>query len=746
MSTSALLRVVKSLFYLTVVGVPLFYIARTVYPYGLAKSLFFQIVVELLLAAWLLLAYYDRRFRLSWTPLTVGLAGFAVFLLLTTFMGVDPWRSFWSTQERALGVFTMLHVLGFVAVTSSLFRVIRHEPFFYASLGTSLAISLLAFLQLSIPHLLLPSESVQARPGSTFGNPSFLAGYLTFNIFLALYLLLNWIRKRREGEVFSRLAPWFLLVVLAADGLVLFLTETRGDILGIVAGVILLLILFAIEPPRIKGFSERRLYVIILGVLVVLGAFFWITRSNSLWGKVPGLGRFQEISLQGESLVPRLIALEAAWKGFKEKPFLGWGWDNFNIVFNKFYDPRVLQVSYQETRFDKPHNFVLEYLVVGGALLALAYLCVFAAFFLQARRIFDRLLGNVFIAAAGAYIVRNIFIFETLGPLLMWGLFLGVIDALYVSQKKEFSVPSPRSISWGALGLVFLPAVLLLYFINIRSIQASNHQFWGFNYFLHGKPLAAIQSFKRGLEMWSPYGWNLKRDYASVVTEAYFYNPGLIPDKEAREALRAMEEAVQEHPLDAYYHYALVDMYNQVSNIDPETLLPAAERAAATALVLSPRRQEVYFSLAKTKSLQGDNEAALQLLKEALSFDPKVADAHFYYGLVAYALKDHETGYREIQEALSMGRKWKKYHEPRVVGNFFADSGHLDEAISLFETAIAMEPNDLEARTKLGVAYFIKGEKGKAKEQLEIVSKQFDFRTSPSYASMKPILEALGIR
>ncbi len=747
MSSRTLFRIVQGLLYLLIAGTPLFYLSRTVYPYGLSKTFFFQAVVELLFVAWVLLAWREPRFRPRSTPLIIALSLFAGILLLTVFTGVDPWRSFWSTQERAVGVFTLLHIIALVFVLRSVVRELRVERLLYVSLGASLLVSLLGFLQLFVPRLLLPNEGIQFRPGSTFGNPSFLAGYLIFSIFLAGYLWYRRYRLRMERRgTTSSFAAWFLSVCFLADGIVLFLTGTRGALLGAAAGAFLFLGLLAWSTSQ----QTRRVVLVVLGSFVLFGLFFWGTRGNLLWKEVPGLGRFQGLSLQSDALAPRLIALEAGWKGFKERPLVGWGWENFNVIFNKFYDPRALEANYQETRFDKPHNFILEYMDAGGLPLVLAYIAVFAAFYWEASRIRDRLWGNLAIAAAGAYVVQNLFLFETIGPLLLWAVYMGLVDAAYAEEKEgkvsgsKSVLPSSR-VSLGAALAAFLPAAFFVYFINIQSVIASSYQFWGFNYFLNNRPEEAIKSFMQGISLWGPYRWNMERDYAIAVAQAYFYNPDKVSAEEAKQAVRAMEASVRAHPLDAYGHYALVDIYNQVSNIDPSRYLPAAEKEAATALVLSPNRQEVYFSLAKTKSLEGDNPAALKLLQKALALDPQVPDAHFYYGLIAYALGDNDTGYRELQKSLALGRSWKNYNEARVAGNFFADSGYLEEAITAYSAALALNPFDLEARTKLGVAKYIKGDMAGARENLLEVSRYFDFRTSPSFASLKPILNALGI-
>ena len=62
----------------------------------------------------------------------------------------------------------------------------------------------------------------------------------------------------------------------------------------------------------------------------------------------------------------RLMAWQSAWQGIKERPFQGWGLGNYEIVFNKYYNPKFLKYGFTETVWDKPHNWLLEIGVTAG--------------------------------------------------------------------------------------------------------------------------------------------------------------------------------------------------------------------------------------------------------------------------------------------------------------------------------------------------------------------------------------------
>lgn len=748
--SSRLITLIRVLVYGTIVVVPFFYLRQGVYPYILSKTLFAQILIEILVFAWIGLAILDARYRPRMNLLLWSLVGYMGIFALNLVFSEDPLRSFWSSQERMTGFFLFLHLGFFALVLASMRKEFNFERILHSSIVASVCVSVLAMLQLVIPNLLLV-ERIAGRPGATFGNPTFFAGYLVFNIFFALYLLIKEQLEKSQKNAGSKpisLTTWLLLGAFACNVLALFITQTRGDILGFAVGIFSFIAIFAIRPPQFgsKLLRSRKIYIGFIILLFVGSAGFWFTRSSMVWEKVPGLNRFTNLSLSSNEIQPRLIALRAARNGIRERPLRGWGWENFSIVYNKNYDPRALELNYQETRFDKPHNLYAEYLVTGGVPFFLAFLWLMGVLIYTLLHLRSSVYGWLLIPAIVAYLVRSVFIFDTLGPLLMLYLVIG-FSAGMRSAEDDISDPcAPKRIQGGAVlvGVLLVGSLIVAYAINIKAMIASYHQYFGFTYFASSKPEKGIVSFNKAIAIKSPWRWNLKRDQAAGFAEAYFNNPTRVSKPAVQAAIRGMEEVAAQHPKDAYNHYILVDMYNQVSDIDPEYYLAGAEREAAIALELSPDRQEVYFSLAKTKSLRSDYPGALKLLDYALNLNPKIPDAHFYYGLIAFASNLPDIGYRELKISMEMGRKWKNANEPRVVGDFFADAGYIEEAIELYKASIALR-DDIEAQVKLGIAYYVKGDMDAAREVLFQAMGRFDITKSPSYLQILPILNDLGL-
>jgi tetratricopeptide (TPR) repeat protein len=297
------------------------------------------------------------------------------------------------------------------------------------------------------------------------------------------------------------------------------------------------------------------------------------------------------------------------------------------------------------------------------------------------------------------------------------------------------------------LAISLIAGGILLYSLNGTAFAASSDAWDGHEHLqLLGDPAGGIASLEKGATTANVYQWDFVRDYANTVAQAYFYNKAGVPQAAVQAAIAAMEQVTAGHPNDAYNHYLLADLYNLGYDIDPKNYLAKAEVQEQAALQLSPSRQEIYYYMSKTKNLENDDEGALVMAKKALDLDPKVPDSHFYYGMLAFALGQKDTGYNEVKTAMALGRQWHDFYEARVSGDYFADAGHLAEAIDLYKAALKLQPTDMESEAKLGAAFYIAGNIDLARKYLSDAASTFNFSQSAAYTEYQPILDALGIR
>ena len=395
------------------------------FPFITGKNFLFRAGVEILFALWIFLMLRDKK----WIPrksLVLFFVCLTVFILaLSTIFGADPSRSFWSNYERMEGLVGHLHLLIYFLMLISIFKTDADwRAFFHVSFLANIFVAFYALFQLAGK---IAIHQGSTRIDATLGNATYMAVYLLFHLFFLIYFFI---------QAKSMVWRWAYAALFILDAVLLYETATRGAILGFLGG----LLLFAI----ILGFrGQKKIYKLSAAALIafifILGASFYLIKNASWVQQNPVLGRFAALSLSEQTTQSRLIIWQMAIKGWKERPILGWGLENFNLVFNKYYDPRLWP---QEPWFDRAHNVVFDYLIAGGILGLLSYLgIIFAAFYCLLRVIFSKK-ENAYAAAAlagllGGYFFQNLFVFDQLTSYILFFGFLAFIHHLYLNEYAQ---------------------------------------------------------------------------------------------------------------------------------------------------------------------------------------------------------------------------------------------------------------------------------------------------------------------
>lgn len=364
---------------------PLVISNSTFYPYIFGKAIFFQVLIEILLIFYLVLIIQKPEFQPKVTPLNIALLVYFLVLILTTFTSLDPIRSFWSIQQRMTGTFNLLHFGAFFLIVSSVFKS-RRDWFWL--LRTSLLVSALVSI-----YELFRSTSVS---GSTLGNTGFLAAYLLFNIFFALFLII------KDKKLIWRI-PYSLILVL--NLFVFYSIHKRAAYVGLFAGLFLFLLssIFTLKNRK------RCLALILLSIFLITSAYvFWDQRESFLIGDKS-----------------RVISWGVSWNAWQDRFLLGWGPENYVYAFAKHFDPEYAK-DYSHW-FDKAHNQIFETAVTTGLIGLLSYLSVFAI----ALYNFFRQRNFLFLSLLVAYFITNLFWFDTTSSLICFFLVLSLSQTLW---------------------------------------------------------------------------------------------------------------------------------------------------------------------------------------------------------------------------------------------------------------------------------------------------------------------------
>ena len=365
-------------------------------------------------ALWLVLMLFDARYKPRKSWVLAMLAIFVGIVALSSIFGENFYRSFWSNYERMEGLVTYLHLLAYFLVLAGTMKTEKvWNRLFNTSLFASVIIAFYGIFQL---YGIFQTHQGN-RLDASLGNASYLAIYMVFHIFLAMALFYR-------AKDFRK---WIYLFVIALESFVLYYTETRGAILGIIGGLLIAWILIAIFSSNKKS---RLAHASLLAGMIIIVVGFWSLKTTDFINKNAVLGRFARISLTETTTESRLTIWKMSWQGFKEKPVFGWGQENFNLVFNKYYEPILYK---QEPWFDRAHNVFFDRLTTNGIFGLLSYIGLLGAalYYLWAKRkktglsIEDSaMFGSMFLA----YFFNNLFVFDNLISLILFVTFLAYVS------------------------------------------------------------------------------------------------------------------------------------------------------------------------------------------------------------------------------------------------------------------------------------------------------------------------------
>ena len=728
----------------------LLFIQATVHPFVTLKAFGFHTLIELLFAGWVLLVLLFPVYRPKPSVLLYTLSGYIGILLLASIFGYHFPRSFWSTPDRAIGVYSLLHFFAYFLMLTSLIRPEAWRRYLVWLFWVSSGVAFLAIVERLTPQLFLVEGSI--RLSSTLGNPSFLAAYLLFNVFIGLWLLAtakahNWGR----GMLIS------MAVLEALQMYILVLTNTRGALIGFGVGCMIILAFFgtrrlrSVQPFTFSRSIVKNIPLLICIVAILFGSVFLLTIQAPVWQKIPGLDRLAQISTGDNSVSHRLIAWKIAWQSFLDKPLLGWGFENFRYAFDQRYNPILFRTGFAETYWDKPHNIVLEVLVTSGLVGFLAYVGVFAvAFWFILRRAPKDFIPFGF-ALFAAYLIQNLFLFDGFGSYLMWFAVLAYLSslpkeaetntALALASKKNLSRPIALILS-GVVALVMIWTVVL----NSKIIYANNREYWGLNYFVNKLPVEAVVSFTKAMAVSEPYQDDIRYNYLSALQQVVSQTVIPNPEQAISQALNEFEEIVKNDP-NFYFYRTLRGEARLVFYKTNQKFLEGAEDDLEAALRLSPNRQQNYYFGSKLKYTRGDTPGALAMMRQAIDLDPQSAEPHFYYGLLLLQAGDRTNGFFELEKGISMGRDVRTGPEERLIATFYADAERYEEAWYYYSRAAGSFPDDLETALRYALVSYYTGRLGVAQQQLGKIAKAIpNLRTSPEYAHLKPLFEAIGLR
>lgn len=408
---------------------PLVLLDGMFFPFITGKNLYLRAIVAFALVAAAAVLVIRRPATYRLTLIGASVFAFLAIMFAADLFATNPGRSFWGNFERMEGYVMLAHLGAWYFLASSFLSTTRRRSVFLATtLSVAGVVACVGLMQIAGA---LPINQGGVRVDAFIGNATYLAAYLLFHSFLAALAATKTKGFLRYGS----------LALLALFLVILYFASTRGAILGVFvgAGVSALLALALTKSATAKRFGAG-----ILIALVLLGGGFLAVRDLPQVQQDPLLGRLAAISLEEGST--RFTMWGMAVAGVAERPLLGYGQENFGVVFSKHYTPALYA---QEPWFDRAHNAFVDWLVAGGLLGFLAYLSLWVLALYTLWRAKPAVPPEERVLLTGllvAYAVHSSFVFDNLLSYLGFFGVLAYIASAHGDRVRSFVVHVPE---WG---------------------------------------------------------------------------------------------------------------------------------------------------------------------------------------------------------------------------------------------------------------------------------------------------------
>lgn len=698
---------------------PLVYIPQTLFGAIFGKMIYFQIITELTFPFFLYLIIFYKGFRPKISGLTKLILLFFTVLFLSSLLGIDWHKSFWGDDERMRGLFGLLHFLAFYFYIITVFKTSddrRKLILFVIAVGILVAVFGVA--ERINPALSIDKVSDKVASGhrvmSTAGNSIFLAGYLIFVCFLSLHYYL---RYKGYGK-------WIGLGGFFLSALVIFFTGTRGAFLGFLGGLAAMLVLLFFNTTKKKkiiiAISASAFAILLLLVFV---ADIKVLMKNRYWN----FSRLTDISLNNAGGA-RLLLWQSALKAFKERPVFGWGAENFDYAFDKYYNPQFYRGGINETWSNRAHNWFLDFLVMGGAPGLAAYLAIFVYLGIALAKKDNRKKANfAFSALFSAFLIHSFFAVDDPSTNLMLFAALAVCFLVF-EEGKRIANPEGEQAPYGAgyelritnrYGVfsflcLFIFSLLLIYFYNLRPLYA------GIDFISFRREQIPEQKkilAEKFLSSGSPYSDYFRFRFA---TEA-FLDAGEINDKDYAawaldRAIGEMTIVLRRHSGDYSYFHTLGNIYLRKGVLfkDMESLDKAIE-IYKRALEISPRRQATIFQLSTTYLFRDKSSEAVKTLKGLVVLDDKIGQSYWRLAVALLADGKKEEAYNAFKDAMKRGFFDMIDIEQKQAIALCVQFKDYNCAAQAYEILIERSPQNADLYAQLAAAYAAAGKYEDAK-------------------------------
>lgn len=644
----------KSFLFATLL-IPLIITPFTVYPFIFGKVLVLYVLIEAALASFLTYAIlhpalaleeFKTRFKIIRLPLFVLVLFYLGVMFVTSYFSNHPSVAFWGLPQQNDGLFLHLHLFVLSILTALVFEKKDWKLYAYGLLFCTGLVMMFAWYQFS-------GATERTKIASFIGNPAYLGAFLLFAI-AVIHVILGHVYNGNYKKWY-----WFMIGLIVVTTL---LTGIRALLLGMGVGVMAVLVL------SIFSRSHKNVRLILVVATLILASFtgiFWQTRSAEVWKSVPVLKRLAVLNVNSASLVERQSAWDAGMSAFKTHPLRGFGQNSGEEIFYTYGS--IKNYCYSDAWYINLHNKFIEVVTSSGLFGLILYISLLCYLLFVHRKNF------VFVLFFVAYIIQNLFLFDSPLTYILFAILLGFSLTPMPFEELSHKATTIAHNSKVALYAKIAAIVLLVGLINIFifGIVRIYMQQRDFGALFKVKNDAAFISHIQNVVEYSghinvPARMITESNILALMRESKAMKSGV-----GKQLMLKVAQHLAELYSTTYFHLPVLEeltysylalgkeallkpsIINGVQE-NPQNYFEKAESFALRMIAASPQMVRFKYPLIEIYIAEGKYDDALALAQKTLSIDEKSSRSQLYFALATAKQLDRptEVAKREVEKAL----------------------------------------------------------------------------------------------
>ncbi|MBN1384018.1 MAG: O-antigen ligase family protein [Elusimicrobia bacterium] len=530
----------------------------------------------------------------------------------------------------------------------------QFRKFLYAGLIlVSSVISLIIILQYLIGRI----------PDATFPNPNLAAGYIACGATLvfSFMVLSKSYSFLKTPKIIGAQPRYIYFVLFLIFFTAILLTHSRGGLFSLICGIAVVSFLKS-RKTGILIFVGSILVIFILlpektiaGITKTDGGDAYVHKRTEIWGSALNI--------------------------IKEKPFLGTGPGNFNLLFHKYNFPVGDSIARygKSTRF--AHNEFLQIAAEGGIFVLAVFIWILIIILKNGFKTSPLPTAVLFTLIGHSFVDFNLHL-----PATMILMMFFISDILYQKlnandresnpprRTNNFICDYSRSYSHSRL---FAFATIIFFIFNsfnyfYKPFDAEKYK-KNADRFIVNLPEKALEIYKKIIK-YSPNNF----EYRRTVGELYYMKNDRVS------SIENLKESLKLNPKDPFTITTLANIYYNAEEYNK------SKYYLLKAMDTEPHYLMAKYLLAKIDEKQKRYVPALTKYREIISTNELLKDTQF------------SSGYEKSLLRIDMSAVYNS------MGIIYMNTGKLQNAVSSYNTAIQINPSNAEAHSNLASVYFIR--------------------------------------